>query len=151
MTPKDLHYLQPLAIFGVSSRGQGFGALAFRELRKAGIEAYAVNPKGGQWNGETLFTGLQELPKPPLAAIILIKGMGAITAVEEAAANGVKKIWLQGGSDSPEIRERCAGLGLETLRGECILMRSGGFPHNLHRLIHDFLARKRRWQRRNMK
>jgi len=143
MTQADYQHLQPLAVFGVSSRGQGFGALAFKELRKAGIEAYAVNPKGGQWRGEKLFTAIRELPKPPQAAIILIKGMGAITAVEEAAANGVKKIWLQGGSDSPEIRERCAGLGLETLRGECILMRAGGFPHNLHRLIHDLLARKR--------
>ena len=143
MTQADYHHLQPLAVFGVSSRGQGFGALAFKELRKNGIEAFAVNPKGGQWNGETLFTGLKELPKPALAAIILTKGMGAMAAIEEAAANGVKKVWLQGGSDSPEIRERCAGLGLETLRGECILMRAGGFPHNLHRLIHDLWARKR--------
>jgi len=43
-----------------------------------------------------LFTGLKELPKPPRAAIILTKGMGAMAAIEEAAANGIKKIWLQG-------------------------------------------------------
>ena len=143
MTQSEYLHLQPLAVFGVSSRGKGFGAMAIKQLRKAGIEAYAVNPKGGQWLGEKIFTGLRELPKPALTAIILTKGMGAIAAVEEAAAHGIKKIWLQDGSDSPEIRERCAGLGLETLRGECILLRAGGFPHNLHRLIHDLWPRKR--------
>ena len=142
MTQINLRELQPVAVFGVSSRGQGFGTIALKELRKAGIEAYAVNPKGGEWKDIRLFKSLQELPKPAKVSVILTKSNGALHAVEESAANGVKWIWLQGGSNTAEIRKRCTELGLEALHDECILMRLSGFPHSLHRFLHDLFSRR---------
>ncbi|HEX7345122.1 MAG TPA: CoA-binding protein [bacterium] len=135
--------LQPLAVVGVSSTGQGFGTIALKELRKAGIEAYAVNPKGGEWKGERLYESLRMLPKSAQAAVILTRGAGALKAVDECAQAGVKSVWLQGGSNTAEIRKRCSELKLEALHGECVLMRVSGFPHSLHRFFHDLFSRRR--------
>jgi len=142
MTQINIHEFQPVAVFGVSSRGQGFGTIALRELRKAGIEAYAVNPKGGEWKDIRLFRGLKDIPKIVKVSVILTKGKGALQAVEESAAHGVKWAWLQGGSNTPEIRKRCIELGLEARHGECVLMRLSGFPHSLHRFFYDLFSRR---------
>ncbi len=134
---------QPLALFGVSSKGRGFGAEAFKELIKQGIKTFALNPKGGSVFGQTLYPSLKELPEPVGAAVILTKGQGAISAVEECSRHNLEWIWLQGGSDTTEVRQICAELGLKTVRGACILMRHGKFPHSLHRFFHDLLHKSK--------
>ena len=132
---------QPLAVFGVSATGRGFGANAFRELNKLGIKAYALNPKGGSIYGQTIYSSLKDLPEPVHAAVILTKGHGAVCAVEEWSRQSLECVWLQGGSDTPEIQKLCSGLGLKVVHGSCILMRHGKFPHSLHRFFHDLFKK----------
>lgn len=136
--------LQPLAIFGVSSsRGNNsFGVVAFKELNKLGIRCFAINPKGGQVDGQPIYPSLAELPEKPRAGVILTKGAGALAAVEESARQGLEWVWLQGQSDKPEVRRRCEELGIKTMRGQCVLMRRGRFPHSPHRFFHDLFRGK---------
>ncbi len=142
MTDTEFFQLQPLAIFGVSSSGKGFGAATWQELDKRGLRVLPINPRGGQINGRPILKSLTEAAAPVRAAVILTKGQGALQAVEECSRNGVEWIWLQSGSDTPAIRRRCAELKLKTLRGQCLLLRQGGFPHSVHRFFYDLLGKK---------
>lgn len=142
MTAEQFYEMQPIAVFGVSSMGRGFGALAFKELLKAGIHCYAVNPKGGVAAGEVVYPALRELPEAAKSAVILIREEGALQAVEECSRHHVTHVWLQGGSDTAEVRRICGELKIEVVRGECILLRKGGFPHNIHRFFRDLFSRK---------
>jgi len=142
MTETDFCNLQPLAIFGVSSKGRGFGVVVYQELTKVGVKVYPLNPKGGNVLGQPIYMSLKELPERPRAAVILTKGEGAIEAVEECSRHNLEWIWLQGGSNRAEVRRLCAELGIKTINGTCILLHKGGFPHNLHRFFHDLFKRK---------
>lgn len=142
MTAEQFYELQPIAVFGVSSKGRGFGASAFKELLKAGIHCYAVNPKGGVAAGNIVFPSLRELPEAAKSAVILTRETGALQAVEECSRHDVKYVWLQGGSDTAEVRRLCGELKMEVVRGGCIILRKGGFPHSIHRFLHDLFSRK---------
>jgi predicted CoA-binding protein len=143
ITEEEFFQRQPLAIFGVSTRGKSFGNRAYRELINAGVTAYAINPKGGSLGKCQLFPSLDRLPEPARAAVILTKGDGAVSAVNECSGSTIEWVWLQGGSDTEEVRKLCDDLGLKRHSGTCILMRNGRFPHNLHRFFHDLFKRKR--------
>jgi predicted CoA-binding protein len=136
--------LQPLAIFGVSSRSKNFGAAAFKDLTGLGIKCFALNPKGGKVGDQEIYPSLTALPEKARGAVILTKGEGAGAAVEECSRENLEWVWLQGGSDTPEMRRLCTELGIKALIGQCILMRQGKFPHSLHRFIHDLFSPKSR-------
>lgn len=137
MTDEQFYQLQPIAVFGVSSRRKNFGAAVYKELVKAGIKTYMVNPKGGELEGQKICPSLADITESIKAAVILTKGQGALSAIEECARNNVHNAWLQGGSNTAEVRKRCDELGLTRTGGHCILLRSGRFPHSLHRFFHD--------------
>jgi predicted CoA-binding protein len=139
----EFYRVGPVAVFGVSAARRGFGVAAYKELKKAGIETFALNPKGGQLDGVPIYAKMADLPAHPQAAVILTREAGALQAVEECKSNGVRWVWLQGGSDTPAVRQRCFDLSLEFLRGQCVLMHLGGFPHSLHRFFHDLFTHSR--------
>ncbi|MFH1863084.1 MAG: CoA-binding protein [bacterium] len=143
MIPAEEFYThQPIAIFGVSARSGNFGTSVYLELQKVGVRVFPINPKGGALRHEPIFPTLRDLPEMPQAAVILTKGDGALHAVEACAEQGVKRIWLQGGSDTPTVRQRCADLGLNIVYGSCVLLRKGRFPHNIHRFFYNLFSRK---------
>jgi predicted CoA-binding protein len=140
MTEKEFFHHQPLAIFGVSSSGKGFGYTAFGELRKIGMKVYAINPKGGSAHGVTIYQDLKELPEKPQAAVILTKGESAITAVENCSHGGIDLVWLQMHSNTDEVRQLCKELKIKVMTGPCILLPVAGFPHNIHRFFHNLFS-----------
>jgi predicted CoA-binding protein len=111
-----------LAVVGVSRSGKGFGNAAARELARKGYRVFRVNPHADLVDGERCYRSLADLPQPVGAALIVVPPDQSLGVVWQAAAAGVRRIWLQQGAESPEVLQACAGLGLETVDGECILM-----------------------------
>jgi predicted CoA-binding protein len=124
------------AVIGVSRSGKGFGNAAARELARKGYRVFRVNPHADLVDGERCYRSLANLPQPVGAALIVVPPDQALGVVGQAAAAGVRRIWLQQGAESPEVLQACAGLGLETVAGECILMfaRPTGV-HKAHRWV----------------
>lgn len=141
MTEEQFYDLQPLAIYGTSSQGKGFGISVYQELKKAGIQSYPINPRGGFIGEQDIYPSLDRVPEPVRAAVILTKA-GAQAAVEDCSRNNVEWVWLQGGSDTGEIRRLCNEFEIKHLHGTCILLRKGKFPHSIHRFLHDLFKGK---------
>lgn len=80
-----------VAIVGVSARGNVFGTGILSALKAIGFEGrlYAVNPKGGEYNGMKIHTGLSEIPEPIDFAIIAVPAERVPQALEECRLVGV--------------------------------------------------------------
>lgn len=86
-----IFYPKSVAVIGVSVRGSAFGTGILSALKAIGFEGrlYAVNPKGGEYNGIKIYTGLKEIPEPVDFAIIAVPAEHVPKALEECRLMGV--------------------------------------------------------------
>jgi predicted CoA-binding protein len=120
-----------LAVVGVSRSGKGFGNLACRVLRTKGYRVYPVNLSTPTVDGVRCCARLSDVPERVNAALIVVPPPQAVEVVREAAAAGIRHVWLQQGAESAEAVRVGAELGLNVVAGECILMYAG--PTGIHR------------------
>jgi hypothetical protein len=123
-----------IAIAGVSRSGKKFGNLAMRELLAKGYRVYPIHPIGGTIDGVPCHTSFAKLPERVDAVLIVVPPIAAIDVIREAAAAGVRYVWLQQGAESDHALQLCQQLGLTTVAGECILMFAR--PRSFHKLHH---------------
>ncbi len=106
-----------VAILGASADPSKFGYLSLQAHRANGYEVYPVNPKGGEIEGLTVYTSLAEVPVEKLDRIsVYLPPAVGIQVLDEIAAKGTGELWLNPGSDTPEVVERARGLGLEPIQ-----------------------------------
>jgi uncharacterized protein len=131
-----------MALVGLSRSGRKFGNYAFRALTGKGYRVYPIHPSADAVDGARCYRSVRDAPEPVDAAVIIVPPKEAVSAVREAAAGGVRQVWLQQGAESPEVLEACRELGLDVVSGECILMftQPTGF-HRVHRWIWGVLGK----------
>lgn len=125
------------ALVGLSRRAEAFGALALPRLKEAGYQLFAVNPHGPEAQGLRTWPDLASLPGPVGAALFFTKPEVTEALLPGAAAAGIRKVWLQQGTEGPRTRQLCEDLGLTAVTGHCILMFAGKVDgyHRLHRTL----------------
>jgi len=122
---------QPIALVGVSRNPKKFGYTAFRELREKGMRIVPVNPQADEIMGEKAYRSITSLPDDIKGIIIMTKKDQTATVVREAAARGIKEIWIQQMADSREAIDELKGSDINYITGECILMHYK--PHSIHK------------------
>ena len=105
-----------VAIIGASADPSKYGNRSLLAHRNAGYEVYPVNPRGGEIEGLQAYTSIEEVPVSPLDRISMYVppavGIGLLEAIAEKGCN---ELWLNPGSDSPEIIVRAQELGLNAI------------------------------------
>ncbi len=134
---------ETLAVVGVSRSGKGFGNAALRELRANGYRVLPVHPSGGAVQGLPCSRDLASLPEPAGGVLVVVPPKQTEGVVRDAAAAGIRRVWMQQGSSSPQAVAYCAEHGIEAVHGECILMflAKGPAVHRFHRGIRRLLGR----------
>jgi len=90
------------------------------------MEVYPINPKAPEVEGLKAFANLAELPVKVVGISVITPPSVTERVVEEAAAAGVQRIWMQPGAESPEALRRAQELGMEVIAGgPCILVVAG--------------------------
>ena len=125
------------ALVGASRSGKKFGNTILRELRSKGLRVYAVHPLAPSIDGVRCYAHIDEIPEHVGAVIVCVPPDHAVTVVRDAAAAGIKHVWLQQGAESPYVVNLCSELGLNCVAGECILMFTA--PTGIHK-VHRVLA-----------
>jgi predicted CoA-binding protein len=131
-----------IALVGLSRSPQAFSCLAWKQLKDAGYQVYPVNPNAAEIQGEKCWPDLASLPEPVGAAIFFTAPVVTEQALAQAAAAGVKRVWLQQGAESPAALRLCAEKGLAAVSHQCIMMFAepvGSF-HKVHRGIKRFFG-----------
>jgi predicted CoA-binding protein len=125
-----------IAVVGVSRSGRGFGNAACRTLRTQGYRVYPVNWSAPTVDGIRCYSRLSELPERVNAVLVVVPPPQAVDVIRDAAAAGIRHVWLQQGAGSPEAVRVGAELGLDVVAGECILMFAQ--PTGIHK-VHRWL------------
>jgi predicted CoA-binding protein len=124
-----------LAIVGVS-RTRGFGNRLFKHLRSRGYRVFPVNAQADSVEGERCFHRLDDLPEPVGGVVTVVPPAETEKVAADCARLGIRRMWMQQGSESPAAIALCRENGISEVHGECLIMHTdAGFPHSLHRWI----------------
>lgn len=132
---------QSYAVVGHTAK-KPFPIITYQGLKKLGKKVIAVDPSAATVDGDKTVAGLNALPAPVEAAVIELPKAETAAAVMQAAAAGIKNIWLHQNSDTPEALAVAKDKGLNVLTGHCGVMYTnctGG--HKIHRFFWKLLNR----------
>ncbi len=112
-------------VFGVSLTDPSkYGTRIFKDLLAADYHVYAVNPKGGELFGKTVYTCLADVPEQVYGAILVVPPAVLDNAVTQCVACGVKQIYFQPGARDPQAYQKAVDAGIETIES-CFMAENG--------------------------
>ena len=111
------------AVAGASNDRAKYGNKVLRCYQQAGRKVFAIHPRETSVEGAPAFASLRELPERIDGLSIVTPPAVTEKLVEEAAAAGVKRLWMQPGAESPAAIARAQQLGLDVIAGgPCLLV-----------------------------
>lgn len=111
-----------MAVVGASSDPAKPSRQAVRLYRALGWDVYPVNPRGGALDGLPVYPSVAEIPGGPLTRVSLyVPPAVGLALVDEIARRGCDELWLNPGSESPELVARAEALGLRVVQA-CSLL-----------------------------
>jgi uncharacterized protein len=130
-----------IAVVGASRTNDKykFGNMAAEELKRRGYEISFVHPQADTINGETAYPSLSALTGKVDGVLVSLPASRSGPVLKDAAAAGLRNVWIQLGGESPELVELGEELKLNLVTGKCILMYAR--PVRSYHAIHRFIAR----------
>jgi predicted CoA-binding protein len=128
-----------IAVVGASRDKRKFGYTIYTELKQRGCEVSPVNPLANEVAGDPCYSNLQALKDKIDAVVLVVPPVKGEPMVRQAAAIGVKQLWLQSGADSADLVALAKSLGMNVVAGKCILLYKE--PVQSIHAFHRFFAR----------
>ncbi len=110
------------AVVGVSTDPSKYGHRVFFKLLHTGYTAYAIHPEAGEALGHTRYTTLSNLPQKPDVVSIVVPPEVTESIVRECKKLGIKKVWMQPGSESKEAIQFCYENNIKVIHDTCIIL-----------------------------
>ncbi len=145
-TKKDIETFftgKTFALAGISRSGQSMSNNVHKELKAKGFRILPINPNAATVDGEICYPSLAALPEKPDGLIIFTPKTQTATVVKEAWEQGITRVWIQQGAQSPEATDFCREKNMEAVSGRCIMMFAEpvGSIHAFHRGFVRFFGR----------
>ncbi len=145
MTPSSRQSFWDHASYAVVGHGErrAFPKLTYRGLKRSGRTVYAVDPSGGQVEGDPTYPDLGALPAPVEAVALELPKDETAEWVSRAAEAGATAVWIHQQTDTPEALALAGERGLDVCSGGCAVMyvTPGFSPHMVHRWVRRGLGR----------
>jgi len=117
-----------VAILGASADQSKFGNKSLRAHLRQGYTVYPVNPKGGVIEGLPVYQKLADVPEPQLDRIsVYLPPAVGLAMIPEIADKGCRELWLNPGSESPELIAAAEAHGLHVIVA-CSIVNLGASP-----------------------
>ena len=117
-----------IAVVGATDDPRKFGGRIYRDLKGKGYRVFAVNPGRETVDGDPCFPSLAALPEPPVLVDVVVPPQVALQVLEECAALGLRRVWLQPGSEDARVLAFGAARGLMVRADDCIMVRARPLP-----------------------
>lgn len=118
------------AVVGVSKDRAKYGNKVLRCYVQKGRRAFPVHPREAEIEGLKTYPDLHSLPEPVHGVSIITPPAITERIVEDAAAAGITRLWMQPGAESPRAVERARELGMSVIAGgPCLLVALGYREH----------------------
>lgn len=112
------------AVAGLSADTTKYWFRIFKDMLKAELKVYCVNPKIKKAEGHTIYTSLKDLPEKPDTLIIVIRPDFTPALVKEAIAAEVKTIWFQPGTYNAQAAKLAQEADIDVHDG-CFMVQTG--------------------------
>src|SRR5690606_18418784 len=128
---------EKIAIAGVSRNPKKFGHIVLKELVDRGFDVYPVNPDADTIRGHRCYHSVTDLPDDVKHLLIVTPKHQTHAVADDAVSKGIKMVWIQQMSDSPEAIKILSDAGIPYISGKCILMFADPVkgPHKFHRFL----------------
>ena len=127
-----------IAVVGASRTNKNkFGNMAAAELKRRGYEVYFVHPEAASINDEAAYPNLGALGEQVDGVLVSLPAEKGADVLRDAAAAGIRNVWVQQGGESAELIKLGEELKLNLIAGKCILLYAEpvrGF-HSIHRFV----------------
>ncbi|MBU0765130.1 MAG: CoA-binding protein [Bacteroidetes bacterium] len=112
-------------------------------MTKKGFTVYPVNPNAEKAEGVKCYPGATDLPDEVTAILIAVSKSQSAKVVGDAVGRGIRHIWIQQMSDTPEALETGKAEGINLIYRQCIMMFAPPVQgiHKFHRGIKGFFGR----------
>ncbi|MDD3234673.1 MAG: CoA-binding protein [Candidatus Omnitrophota bacterium] len=120
-----LMHSKEIAVVGVSDKEYKSGYRIFKDLIKHGFNVHGINPRNGTILGRQIKRNLRALDRVPDIVIAVVPPEVTLEIIEECRSMGVKEIWMQPGSESPEAVGKAAAYGIKATAGSCFMRQAG--------------------------
>jgi len=110
------------AVVGASRDPEKYGHQVFKDLRNAGYNVYCVNPNAGEVLGDVCYSNLVTLPVRPDVVDVVVPPKITEQVVKTCEELGIRKVWMQPGSESEEAIDFCRKNGIAVVHGVCVMI-----------------------------
>jgi predicted CoA-binding protein len=110
------------AVVGVSKDPEKYGHQVYRDLRNAGYKVYCINPNANRVLGDKCYKSLEVLPTKPDVVDVVVPPKITEQVVKTCEKLGIRKVWMQPGSESEEAINFCRKNGIAVVHGVCVMI-----------------------------
>ena len=110
------------AVVGASRDPKKYGYQVYKDLKTAGYKVYAVNPNADKILGDRCYPNLKDLPMKPDIVDVVVLPKVTEKIVETCRELGVKKVWMQPGSESETAINFCEKNRMDVVHGVCVMI-----------------------------
>jgi len=111
-----------IAIIGANDDRSKYGNKAVRAFRDQGWEVYPIHPTLTEVEGMPAFPDLDAVPVPQLDRVsFYVPARIGLKLIDAVARKPAGEVWLNPGSESPELVARAEALGLHVIQACSIL------------------------------
>ncbi|MBN1865744.1 CoA-binding protein [Candidatus Sumerlaeota bacterium] len=118
--------LKSFAVFGASDSHDCSGYRIVQQLAKKGYTVYPINPRIAKIGSMKCYGTLDELPVVPQIVVINLPPGPALEVMKSGLVHGVRRFWLQPGSESDSVLTFPSENGLQTVHSRCLYKCLGG-------------------------
>ena len=111
------------AVVGASRDPKKYGHQVYADLKGAGYKVYPVNPNATEILGDKCYSSLKDLPEIPDVVDTVVPPKVTEQVVKACKELGIKKVWMQPGSESQEAINFCKANGIEVVHDVCVMVK----------------------------
>ncbi len=118
-----------------------FPAMSYAALKKKGKTVIPVDPSVDAIQGDSTYRDLESLPEAVQGVVIEVPREETKDWVEQAAAQGIRHVWIHMGRETPEALELARDKDINVRSGTCAVMYLQGGYHSIHKWINKALGK----------
>jgi predicted CoA-binding protein len=122
--------MKTVAVIGASTDRSKFGNKAVRAYAQRGFTVWPVNPKEPIVEGLPAFPSITDVPARPQLVSVYLPPAVLLKVLPAIAAKGCDELWLNPGTESPEVLAEAQRLELNVIQA-CSIVGLGVSPTTL--------------------
>ena len=119
--------MKSVAVIGASTDRSKFGNKAVRAYAQQGFTVWPVNPKEPVVESLPAFASIADVPARPDLVSVYLPPPVTLKVLPAIAAKGCDELWLNPGTESPEVLAEAERLGLNVIQA-CSIVSVGMSP-----------------------